>query len=171
MLVVIFLFSSILAAYTRGDYLLGRGVGVVYAIVASMLAVLFYRAFSDNRTNKLQLGALTVTTVIVTVFFAFPGHWNWNVQISIDDHAEERAAETELARLFATDPAFGRLDATARHQKGLWVRIKGVVPTQADYDRLRQQVQEECELGIYREIDWCIAIREKQNTSTEGGDD
>lgn len=169
MLLALFFLSYVLAAYTRGDYLLGRGAGVMYAVVASVLAVLFYRALSDNRTSKLTFGVLIVVTVLASAAFAFPSYLNPDMQHFVNAQAEERNARQELAELLASDPAFSDLGVTMTQLKILNVEIQGSVPTDSDLERLRSGVLDKCDFVRYSYIHWKVEVRDSGKVFSGSG--
>ena len=166
MLLAIFFIALILAAYGRGDYLLGRGAGIAYAFVALLITMLFYSTLSQSPLPKVRLVVLVLFAVPVALAFAFPTYVNPDVQYSVDKEATDRNARNELATLFAKDTAFRELGVSTIQLKVVNVEIHGVVPTRSDLDRLRSQVLSQCDFVEHCFVHWRIHVRENATTYT-----
>ncbi|MBM4077864.1 MAG: hypothetical protein FJ267_19720, partial [Planctomycetes bacterium] len=137
MLLAIFFIAFIIAAYCRGDYLLGQRAGFTYAVVASLITFLFYSALSQSPLPKSRLVVLVLFTVPVSLVFAFPTYIKPDLQYSVNKEARARNARRELASVFANDSAFRELGVSITHLKVVNVEIHGTVPTKSDLERLR----------------------------------
>lgn len=166
LLIAVFFIAYILAAYCRGSYLLGVGVGVMYGIVATLITFLFYRALSQSPLLKLRIWLLAMFTFPISMAFAFPMHLNSDIQYSVDKQTTDRNARTELARIFAGDPAFTGLRVSTTHLKAVNVQIDGSVPTKADLCRLRFHVQNEGRCLDRCIVHWRIQVREESQIYT-----
>jgi hypothetical protein len=166
MLVAIFFIAFILAAYGRGAYLLGQGVGFTYAVVASLISVLFFRALSQSPLPKLRLVMLLLLTTSVSLAFAFPTYVNPDVQHFVDKEATDRNARRELATLFSNDSAFRELGVSTTHLKVVNVEIHGTVPSRSDLERLRSKVLGQCQFVDRGFVHWRVHVREDSTTYT-----
>jgi hypothetical protein len=158
MLVGVFLFSFILAAYSRGSQLLGTGVGLLYAFVACLLVYLILRSLIQIPLPKIQLAILAIVVLLISAVFAFPHLVNPDLGYVIDTHRAELTAHRELSRLLASDQAFAGLQVTTTYRKGLWVGVQGSVGTDQDLDKLRTRVRDECEFLSNCYVTWDIQI-------------
>lgn len=159
MLLAISAASLVLAGYSRGNYLFGQGGGILYAIVGSLIVLLYYRALSRTPVPKVRVIALTLLAIPTSLAFTFPTYLNPVLQYGIDDHRIDRMARAELSKVFAEDPAFGNLSVSTKHLKIVNVEIRGTVPTDNDLDRLRTRVMEHCEFPKHCFIHWRVNVR------------
>ncbi len=148
-----------LAAFSRGNYLLGTGAGVTYAVIALMIIMLFTRAMRESPVPNIRIAFLILFSVPVCLAFAFPTYINSNVQVFVDQQSEDRAARAELRAVFAEDPAFSDLSISTTHLKVVCVEISGTVPVKADLDRLQQLVFERCGFVDQCFVHWRIRVR------------
>lgn len=169
MLIAVFLLSFILAAYCRGSQLLGIGVGVLYAIVASLLVYLFLRAVTHTPVPKTRLAILAIVVLSISGVFAFPHYLNWDLAYVVKKHAAEHKAHRELSRLLASDPAFAKLQFTTANRKVLNVDIQGYVDTVEVIDTLRTQLMDECEFLGNCYVRWEIDVLSTGRRYSKGG--
>jgi hypothetical protein len=171
MLLAISFIAFILAAYCRGAYLLGQGAGLTYAVVASLITVLFCRTLYRSPLPKLRLVVLVLFTIPVSLAFAFPTYVNPDVQHFVNKETTDRNARRELATLFASDSAFRELGVSTTHLKVVNVEIYGAVPTKSDLERLRSTVLGQCKFVDHCFVHWRVHVRENSTTYTALGDD
>jgi hypothetical protein len=129
--------AVILAAYCRGNYLLGMGVGITYAIVASLIVLLAVRALRQTPVPKMRIALLVLFAVPVGFALAFPAHINPDVQVFINKQTVDRNARSELTAIFATDPAFSDFGISTTHLKCINVEVHGSVPTKEGANSVR----------------------------------
>jgi hypothetical protein len=150
--------AFLLAAFSRGNYLLSTGAGITYAVIALMIIVLFTRAMRETPVPKILIAYLILFSVPVCLAFAFPTYINSDVQIFVDRQSEDRVARAELHAVFAEDPAFSDLSISTTHLKVVNVEISGTVPSKADLDRLQQLVFERCGFVEHCFVQWRIRV-------------
>ena len=149
------------AAYLRGNELLGPVVGGLYAVTAALLLLLAHRSrTAAGRVSPLRLVWVAVLAVPLGVALAFPTALNPDVQVFIDKTATERAARRELAALFASDPAFLGLSVSAIHLKVVNLIIKGSLASEEALRRLRSRVFAECPTAAGCVIHWELTFRD-----------
>ena len=151
--------AFVLAAFSRGNYLLGTSAGITYAVVALMIIAMFARAIRETPVRKLRLAFLILFSIPVCLAFAFPAYINSDVQIFVDKQTEGRVARNELHAVFAEDPAFSDLSISTAHLKIVNVEIFGTVPNRMDRDRLQQLVFDRCGFVEHCFVHWRIRVR------------
>lgn len=166
MFLVVSFISFVLAAYSRGNFLLGRGTGIVYAFVATLIVVLFIRALAQSPVSKLRLVCLILFALVVSIAFAFPALLNSDIQHFINKQTADRTARAELSRVFGADAAFRDLSVSTIHLKAVNVTIHGEVPMKTDLDRLRSQVLDHCSFVDKCGLNWRIRVRDESQTYT-----
>lgn len=164
LLLTVFFIAYVLASFCRGNYLLGVGTGLAYAVVASLVAILFIRALSHSPPPKLRIYLLLVFALPISLAFAFPMVLNPGVQHFLDKQTVDRNARAELAKLFAQDQAYGDLGVVITHLKCVNVEIRGSVLSRRDLDCLRSQVLDQCEFADHCFIHWHIHVRDERKT-------
>jgi hypothetical protein len=80
------------------------------------------------------------------------------MQVFINKQAEDRAARSELANVFASDAAFQNLSVSTVHLKVVNVTITGPLPRRGDLDRLRERIFRNCPAVHSRTLHWEIRI-------------
>lgn len=163
--------AFVLAAFLRGNYLLGTGAAITYALVALMLIALFARAIRETPVPKIRLVFLILFSIPVCVAFAFPTYFNSNVQVFVDEQTEDRVARNELHAVFAEDPAFSDLSISTTHLKIVNVEISGTVRNKTDLDRLQQIVFERCRFIEHCFVHWRIRVRQDSKMYVARNDD
>ena len=166
MLCSAFFVAYILAAYCRGNHLLGSEVGISYAVVATLITILILRALSQSPLPTFRLVFLALFAIPVSLAFAFPTYLNSDVQHFVNKQTTDRNARGELATLFASDSAFRNLGVSTTHLKVVNVEIHGTVPTKPDLDRLRSQVLDQCQFVDHCFVHWRIHVRDESKTYT-----
>lgn len=163
--------ALVLAAFSRGNYLLGTGVGITYAVVALMIILLITRAIRETPVPKLRLAFLVLFSIPVCLAFAFPTYINSDVQIFVDKQTDDRDARNELNAIFAEDPAFSNLSISTTHLKIVNVEIYGTVSNNTDLDRIQQLVYERCGFVEHCFIHWRIRVRSDSTMYVARNDD
>jgi hypothetical protein len=139
------------AVFFRGSYLLGTDCGVMYAAIT--LGIMLLLARSRTPVRAAVVAALSLPAGFA---MAWPASINRDVQHFINLHAIDRAARTELAVVFASDPAYQHLSTSSVRLKVINVTIQGSLGTHSDLDQLRSRIVRECPaLGtcnLYSEI-------------------
>lgn len=166
MLIVTCLIAFIMASYCRGDYLLGKGAGVMYAVVASLISLLLLRNLWKSPLPGRRLLVLCLFVIPVSTVFAFPTYFNPDLQIAVDAEKIERKLRMELGALFANDPAFEELEVAIEYRRGFSVEVSGAVANYAVLYRLQAAVFHQCEFLGYFVVNWRIDIRDKSTTYT-----
>lgn len=127
------------AAFLRGNYLLGPSCGVTYAAISVGLLWLLV----GSRT-PVRGAAVAVLSLAAGGMMAFPASINPSMQYFIDKQAADRVARTELAAVFGSDPAFRELSTSSVQLKVVNVTIRGSLDTRSDLNRLRSRIAAEC---------------------------
>lgn len=159
LLVGVFFVAYILAAYGRGNYLLGAGI--MYAIIAALIALLFLRTLLQSPLPKFRFAFLVLFATLVSLAFAFPMYLNPDVQYFVNDRATERNARNELAMVFAGDAAFRDLAVSTTRRKIVNVEIRGTVPTTSALNRLQSHLNERCQFMDDCLVHWEVEVRDK----------
>lgn len=147
--------AACLAAYFRGDYLLGPGCGALYVGVSLGLLWLLARSRS-----KLQAACMAVLTLACAFAMVWPASINPWVQVGIDEHAVERAARTELGAVLASDPAYRHLSVSSVKLKVVNISVRGTLSTRADFGRLQARLPRECPALGKCVLEWDVAFRD-----------
>ena len=151
--------AVMVAAFLRGNYLLGLVCGIVYAGVAFALLLLLARSRTPGGgVSVARVAFVAVLAVPVGYVMAFPSYPD--VQIFIDKQATERKARGELAAVFASDPAYRDLSVTSVQLKVVNISVRGVLGTRADLDRLRSRIAAECPALGECLLHWEVALRD-----------
>lgn len=148
------------AAFLRGNHLLGLDCGVIYAAVA--LALLWLLARSRTSTGSVSLMRVAVVVALavpVGYAMAFPASINPDVQVFIDKQATDRRARAELAAVFDSDQAFGDLSVSSVHLKIVNLTVRGALHTQTDLDLLRSRIAVECPTLGPCALHWEVTLR------------
>ncbi len=147
-------------AFLRGDYLLGFGYGVTYALVAVGLVWFLARCLVlPDRPSPVGAAAVIVLSLPLGYVMAFPASVNPDVRHFIHQQADDRAARQELAAVFASDPAFRDLSVSTTHLKVVNVTVRGPLPGRPDLDRLRARVAGECPVLRRCPLHWDVTLR------------
>ena len=152
---------AVVAAYIRGNYMLGTGWGVVYAVIAVALLWILAR-------SRTPAGSVSVRRVVFVMLFAlpvgyamaFPASINADVQAFIDKQATDRRARTELAAVFASNPAYRDLSVSSVHLRMVNITVQGSLDTRADLQRLRFQVAPMCRAAGVGFLQWDVSLRD-----------
>ena len=163
--------AFVLAAFSRGNHLLGTGAGITYAVVALMIMTLFARPVRTTPVPRFRIAILVLFSIPVCLAFAFPTHINSDLQNAVDKQTEDRVARSELHAIFSVDPAFSDLSISTAHSKIVNVEIYGTVPEKMDLDRLQQLVFERCGFVEHCCVRWRILVRNDSKTYVAWGDD
>jgi hypothetical protein len=158
MLLAVALLAVIIAAFVRGNQLLGVGVGVIYAIVALMMALITIRALLQRPLPKIRIAVHALFAIPVAFAFAFPASINPDVQIFVDKLALERTARSELAVVFNSDSAFASVYVSVVQFKCVNVNISGSVQTKRDLLRLQSRILENCQSIDRCCVNWRIYV-------------
>lgn len=137
LLAVMLSMAFVLAAYERGEHLLGRGIGLMYALVAVLISVLFARLLPRHPRPKKQFMLLVLFTILVSSALAYPTSVNPNIQHFVNRETAIRNAREELDRLFTEEVAYRELGYSIPHRKMMNIQIYGSVPCESDLVRLR----------------------------------
>jgi hypothetical protein len=153
--------GAVVAAFLRGNYLLGVGCGVVYAAIA--IALVWLLARSRTTAGRVSVPRATLVALFalpVGYAMAFPASINPDVQVFIDKQATDRRARAELAIVFASDPAYSGLSVSSVHLKVVNLTIQGSLSTRADLDRLRSRIGGECPALGECFLHWDVTLRD-----------
>ena len=167
MLTTVFFIAIMLAAYSRGNYLLGVIHGLVYAMVAACAAAILWGMISQSPVPKLRLSLLILIVIPIALIFAFPTYFNPQLQHFVDKQATARNARAELNKLFGSDPAFSDLGVLTIKLKAVGIEIYGSVPIKSDLDRLRMQILDQCQCVDDCIVHLSIHVCDESQTYTE----
>jgi hypothetical protein len=153
--------AVVMAAFLRGNYLLGLGCGIVYAAIALALLWLLARA-------RTPAGDVSVARVVFVMLFAlpvgyalaFPASLNPAVQVFIDKQATDRRARAELAAVFASDAAYRDLSVSSVHLKVVNITVRGSMASRSDLQRLRSRIGGECPALGECFLHWDVVLRD-----------
>lgn len=135
----------VIITFLWGDYLLGLDCGMVYAAIALALLCLVARSRTPaGHWSPVQLGIITALSVTVGYAMAYPASFAPSLQGFIYQQATDRAVRSELAMVFASDPAYRDFSVSSKRSKLLSVTIRGSLETRAGFNRLRSRVVGEC---------------------------
>lgn len=154
-------------AYVRGEFLLGRRAGIVYALVAILATGMILRSAVARPFQAQRLMSRCVFTFLVSLAFAFPTVLNRDLQHFVDLQATNRAIRSELKSVFAADKAFGDLAIETTQRKCVCVTVSGSVASAADFDRLRTRVSSECPSIDKVLIHWEVSIGEEEEADSQ----
>ena len=171
LLIAMTFIAVVIAAFSRGNYLLGTGVGIIYAVVATMVLMMIAREFRETPLPKLRLVFLVLIAIPVCLAFAFPAYINSDIQIFVDKQADDRDARNELHAIFATDPGFSDLSISTTHLKIVNVEIYGTVPSKNDLDRIKKLVFERCTFTERCFLHWRLRVQNDSTTYVAQNDD
>ncbi len=143
------------AAFLRGNYLLGPGCGCAYAAVS--LGFLFLLA--GSRT-AVRAAVVTVLSLAAGLVMAWPASINPDVQHGIDKQAVDRVARTELAAVFGSDEAYRDLAISSVHLKVVNITVRGSLGTRSDLYRLQSQIAAECPTLGTCVLHWEVTLRD-----------
>lgn len=153
--------TAIVVAFLRGNHLFGVTVGVVYAAVAAGLLWLLARALrSTGSVSAWRVRLVTLFALPVAFAMAFPASINERVQFVIDDQATDRQVRSELAEVFASDPAYSDLSVSSEHKKVIRITVHGTLGTRADLERLRPLATKACSIDLRCDLVWDVFLRD-----------
>lgn len=116
-----------IAAFTRGNYLLGQVAGIAYALVAFGISIFVTSELSQRSAATGHRTLCIAATVLVSLALSFPAFISSDIQISLEKQAIDRATRADLNSLFASDPRYSDLSLKTRHLKLVVVTVSGVV--------------------------------------------
>jgi hypothetical protein len=153
--------AGVVVAFLRGNYLLGIGCGILYAIIAIVLFWLFARSRTPaGSVSVVRVGLMAVLALPVGYVMAFPASVNPDVQVFIDLQATDRRARAELSAVFASDPSNRDLSVSSVHRKVVNLTIRGSLATRTDLDRLRDRLAAECPALGECVLHWDVTLRD-----------
>jgi hypothetical protein len=141
--------------------------GIMYAVIATSIALLFVRRLSQTPLRRLHVCLLSAFAIPVSLALAFPVSLNSDNQYFVNKQTEDRNARRELTKLFATDPAFRDIRVTTSYLKLLDVGIHSSVPTKPDLERLRTRLAAECDFVQACYVHLHIYVLDESRTYTE----
>ena len=148
-----------MAAFWRGNQLLGVTCGVSYVLMTIALIWLLARSLSFREGGSVfRVAVALLLATSVGFCMTFPSSVNWRVQYAIEQHAIDRNAKRELATLFGTDHAFQGLSVSSVQLKLVNLSVHGSLATRADFDRLRSRISDECPTVGKNILLWDIAL-------------
>ncbi|MBN1909760.1 MAG: hypothetical protein JW818_08475 [Pirellulales bacterium] len=135
---VVLAFATIpMAAFLRGDFLLGPFAGVVYAITASYIqGVVLLR----SQWPRWLRGLVAVLAIPLAYVLWFPADVNPDVQHFVDKQACEREVHSRLHAIFKSDARFSRLSVSTKQTKCIVATIHGSIDNREDLFLLRSRV-------------------------------
>lgn len=116
-----------IAAFARGNYLLGQVAGISYTLVAFAIAIFVASELSRTAEPKGHRTLCIAAAVLVSLALSFPAFISSDIQISLEKQAIDRAVRADLNSLFASDPQYSDLSLKTRHLKLVVVTVSGVV--------------------------------------------
>ena len=151
----------VVAAFLRGNYLLGLVCGAVYAVIA--VAILWLLARS-----RIPAGGVSVMRAVFVVTFAlpigyalaFPASINPDVQSFVDNHR----ARAELADVLESAPVYRGLSVSPRPPKEVYITVHGSLGTRGEFEQLRSRLGEECPTLGECGLDWDVYLRDARET-------
>lgn len=156
-------FALIALAFLRGNYLLGFGYGVAYAMLTAGLVWLLARSLTfSKKPSAGRAIAVTILSIPIAYVMAYPTLINSDFHFFIADQATDRAARAELWAIFTTDPAFANLSLSTTHLKVVNITIYGSLPKHADFERLRARIANECQVVKGCPIHWSVTLRDTE---------
>jgi len=164
MLGAVFIVGTMLTAYSRGHYLLGWQVGAFYSLFTFLLLTQGTRYFFQSPLPKLRIAILAITCIPLACVMAFPSYFVPNAGYLINDHRTDQDGRTELAAVFASDPAFKQIQVTTFRTRIVGFKISGKIPTKNDLKRLRTLIHD-CENTNY--VSWNIYVIDESKTYNE----
>ena len=130
------------AAFLRGNYLLGLGWGILYGCIT--LALFSLLARSRTPAGSVARWGSWWLLPCRRVCDGVPGvHQPGRADLHQQAGDRPRGAG-ELAGVFASDPAYRDLSVSSVHVKVVNIRVHGSLGTRSDLDRLRSRIAEEC---------------------------
>lgn len=149
------------AAFLRGNYLLGPRFGVTFTLITLGLLWLLARSFKHPEKPAFYR-AVVIAALFIPVGFTltFPTALNSDLQYFIDGRATELAVRKELAVVFDSDAAFGELTISTSHRKIFIATIQGSLNDQAEFDKLRNRITDECSEVKLEMLSWNILLSE-----------
>ncbi len=149
--------AAIVIAFFRGNYLLGVEYGIAYVFVTAGLIWLFLSTCKRNgRISIVRLACVTLFAIPVGYALAFPASINRDVQIFIDKEATDRQARAELARVFASNVAYGDLSVSSNHLKVINITVRGQLETREELAQLQSRTEAECPTASGCVLHWEI---------------
>jgi hypothetical protein len=161
LLFAVFGASAVLAAFLRGNYLLGLECGAMYAVASVALLWLLARARTPaGKVSTARAAFVTALILPVGYVMAFPASINPDMQVFIDKQATDRQARAELTAVFASDPAYRDLSMSSVHLKVVNITIRGSLGARSELDRLRLRLATECPTVGNCPLHWAVTLRD-----------
>ena len=149
------------AAFFRGHFLLGFVVGVIYLVIGLLMTGLFVRTLTTvGYARYLRLVVVATLSLALGFAMAFPATINPDMQYFINDHATDRAARTELALVFASDPSFRDLSVSTTRLKSVNIELRGSLGSRPALDLLQARIREECPTVAMCVLHWNVTLRD-----------
>lgn len=168
LLIAITFICVVMGAYARGNYLLGTGAGIMFAILVMGSIFVVWRVFASRRRLQVvrQIAAVLLALTVLTTL-TIPGRINPELAYFIDGHNIERVTRSQLHDVFAGDPRFSNLDFRCNYTKCIVVSVNGNIETESDLLELRQRIFDNCPNVSSRWLYWELNVDE----SSVGHDD
>ncbi len=148
-----------IAAYCRGQYLLGFPAGILYGIVVFGVVWLLARSVHRKPLSVQAVVFALILTPIVSIL-AFPATINPDVRHFIRKQETDRTLRAEIDRVIHSHPDFGELSVKTTHLKVVNITIKG---TFRDHNALRQfrhRILSECPTLKLCPLHWDVRIQD-----------
>ncbi len=134
-----------IAAFLRGQYLLGTSAAVTFFLLVAASTFVVYRVFITNRRHN--IARRTIASLFATSVFAllcFAPIVSPNIASLSSRHRTQIRTETQLRDILTPDSRFAHVRATCEAKKALFVTIHGRVQSSTDLMELRARLLAEC---------------------------
>lgn len=153
-----------IAAFARGNYLLGQVAGIAYALVAFAIAIFVTSELSQRAEAKRHRTFCIAAMVLVSLALSFPAFISSDIQLSLEKQAIDRATRADLKSLFASDPEYSDLSLKTRHLKLVVVTVSGVVENSNIIEPLANRLKAVSVQHPMVMIEWELTCRDTGST-------
>lgn len=162
LLTIVFLICFVFAAFDRGDYLFGRGVGVLYTIFAFVISWLVLHSMLSQPFSRSNLTMVVFVSSVFSLACAFPTVWAPNSKYFIDKQHYLRSGRVQIEKILAEDPIYENLDISV-YKKHNRISVEGTVDKLSVVNDLKSQIRKQCEFGRFCHVFFEVQIEGRPN--------
>ncbi|MEQ1906486.1 MAG: hypothetical protein ABL888_20045, partial [Pirellulaceae bacterium] len=154
--------SVFLAIYLRWSAIYGTVGALMVVVIAVLISVVGYGAFTDTGNFKYLFRLLAVCVVLLFCLVTiFPFWVNPDLKLLASEIKSERDASANLQLTINSEPRFSELSySVQRNPKLYWFEVKGTLMSESDFLDFRKKIGKDT---FY--IEWDITLKNGKKIS------
>ena len=155
--------ALVLAAFARGNHVLGVGYGIGFAVVIGGVLYVVARAALESERHRMALPLSVVVVLLVApmaLILSFPAWVSPDMRHFVEKQRIDRSVRSELRAVFSSDSRFADLGVSTMQLKCVNVTIRGTVAKKGDLQLLRSRVFDQCDHLSLCILHWDVRDRE-----------